>query len=162
RGSIGVLAHVPVSVGLFSGPRFDSHGLAAQVRGAADLRAPCLHEPLLAGFVVRDEIDGLLTLGRRAEARDAYVVSGADVRADAGEVSVVPAEPDADHRADGIAEVDVPADDLPCVGIDGLVGRVGRVDADLKRTFGLDVRRHLRGDAGLLGGAACRRWRAGR
>src|SRR4029077_9009796 len=138
-------------VALLGGSGLDGYGLPAHVGSRVDRRPACLHNPLLAGLVVGDEVDAtVLTLLGWRPARYAELVAqfvavrllawraGLELGDDVAEGHIVEGAGDAHHLADGQAEVDVPTLDGTGIGVDVLVRRVGGVGCDLERRLGLD------------------------
>ena len=117
-----------------------------RVERAQVLVLALLDEERGAGLEVGHHVDGLLALLRVGEGRHADVVAGAERRDDLVERGVLELDLDAEHLADGLAEVDVHALDRGVVLGEELVRRVGSVGGDDDLLGRLDLLGELGGE----------------
>ena len=132
-------------------PRCTRDGLAAQVVDVDAVGVALERGQLRARGEVGDHVDGLLPLGVVGERRHAQLVLlGRDARQDAVERAVLELGLEPELLRDGLAEVDVHADDRRAVGVDELVRRVRRVRAERRSCRRRRRRRHHRGQRRVL------------
>src|SRR5918996_4566377 len=145
-GALAVLVALGQVLGLLHGRGLDGDLLAAGVVGLDAGRVALLRPPLGAGAEVADHVDLLLALVVDGERRHPdLVLARLHARDDVGELGRLPPGLQAQLGRHGVEQVDVEADDRLAVGVEELVGGVGRVGPDQELAVGLDRVRDLGG-----------------